>query len=229
MIKTIAKTILGSLFAIVLVLPLSAFAEETLQESFTTSTDWEHSYYNHYIVQTFTTTSEYSLSSISLLIFALGGSNNFYFKIYATDNGVRSGSALGVSDSASSGSITTSNTGEWVNLAFDPFVSLSDETIYAIELSCATCDVNNRLSWRTDPNGGYDGGVGYYEVDDQTFDANFKIYSDIEATPTPTASSTTATSTPMTHDEILFVIMIAIVLLSLPFWRFVFSQWTIKK
>ena len=164
---------------------------DTLFEQYTNDNDFATYASGNHRGQTFTATSNHSITSLKLKLFKDGDPGTVTVKIYATSSDLPTGAVL-TSGTTNGNTLTTGDTGEIREFTVTPY-DLSNGTKYAIVVEWAA----NNLGFRYNNTGsGYTGGSWiYYDGswhEDTTRDLYFQIYgisSDISISPSPTEIS----------------------------------------
>ena len=180
----------------------------TLRDYYNTGdngSDWL--YGNSWRVQTFTTTSSYSATSVKLKLFKNGSpTGDITVSIYATSGGSPTGSPLtsGTYDS----SLLSINQNTWYEISLTPYL-LYDDTLYAIVVSLNGGDYSNGVNWRQEGSPSYyTGGMYGYSSNSGSswtmvsgtfsYDLMFEVYGETVAPTVTTQSVTTIASTTAT-------------------------------
>ena len=191
------KRLLALFLLVFTVLPYIALASGTLYESFTASPDGQSAVAsNQWIAQSWTTTSSHSLGSVKLNVFKTGTpTDTWTIGVYATSGGKPTGSAL-CSTTADPSTFTTSTSGAVVEFILSGCPTLSNATVYAIQVSSNGGSNPNWGLIRHVNGGGYPNGQAYYSSDNGstwladgpggTADNYFEIYGAVSSTPAPT-------------------------------------------
>ena len=152
-----------------------------LLENYTTGNDDFTSVYSaQWGGQTFTATSNHTITSVKILAYRLGNAGTLTLSIRDTSAGKPTGSDL-VSGTLDVSGITTSTSGELIEVTFATPLTVTSGTVYAIVCSATGADTSNRLKWNTQTTGAYAGGQFSSSSDGsswtgQTFDNMFQIY-----------------------------------------------------
>ncbi len=182
----------------------------TLRDYYNTGdngSDWL--YGNSWRVQTFTTTSSYSATSVKLKLFKNGSpTGDITVSIYATSGGSPTGSPLtsGTYDS----SLLSINQNTWYEISLTPYL-LYDDTLYAIVVSLNGGDYSNGVNWRQEGSPSYyTGGMYGYSSNSGSswtmvsgtfsYDLMFEVYGETVAPTVTTQAVSSITSTTATGN-----------------------------
>lgn len=122
---------------------------QTLQEEFTGDDSSRGAIFGvNWKAQTWTTINSYELESVFLkLEKTIGSPSNVTLEVKATDvNNKPTGSAL--ASKTLNGSTFTATPGAWVEFVLTSPIDVDGGTLYALVLSCPSCDASNYIGWR---------------------------------------------------------------------------------
>lgn len=132
--------------------------------------------------QTFKAGSSYTLTKVELLMYREGTPPNITVEIQGTSGGAPDNNVL-ATQSIDISSITTSTSGEWVEIIFDTPAELTLNTTYAIVVGDGYTDSSNRYRWNQNTvSDDYTDGSKYFATTGENwsqsnYDFCFKTYS----------------------------------------------------
>lgn len=108
--------------------------------------------------ETFTASSDHTLSSVKMKVYRIGSPGTVTVGIYNTTAGAPSGTPI-VSNTFDGNALTTSTAGEVKEITFASPPLLTNGSVYAIVASASTGSNSNELDWlSTSTGGGFTGG-----------------------------------------------------------------------
>jgi len=145
--------------------------------------------------QGFSTTTSFTITCVRMKVYrteSIPAHVNLYIK--ETYAGKATGTALAAATDIDVSAWTTSEAGDWEAINLDTTAYLTANQVYAVDLTCDDCVVDDLVRFHALTTGGYSEGqlYGTYTAHgwDDKGDMNFEIYGTAEEPPEEIASST---------------------------------------
>jgi hypothetical protein len=158
---------------------VEAGGASTLYEHYNTGDDGTDNYYGaNWGAQTFTPSTDHTITSAKLKLYRQGSPGTFTVGIRATSSGQPTGADL-CSGTIDGDTLTTSSSGAWYEISLGAGCDLSASTQYAIVVRAPGGDSSNRVTWRGDESSPTYSGGQYW--DSSSSGSSWSSYSSVDA------------------------------------------------